>query len=98
MQRLAICCLSDLLTTAKPISDDQGFLVCLTYRWKEHTLTSFERDIVVIFLEAKGPSHTTATRVKHLEIKAELSEDGLFIIHFHDGFVMAVPMHNCLTL
>jgi hypothetical protein len=52
----------------------------------------------MIFLETKGPGHTTAAGVGHLEVKPQLCQYLLFVPHCHYSLVMAMAMHYRFTL
>src|SRR5947209_7312937 len=98
MQCTTVRRLGDLLTATKTISDNQRILVRLPHSRKQYPFANLYRYVVVVFLKTERASHTTTFRVKHLEIQSQLREHCLFIVHPHNGFVMAVSMHNRLTM
>src|ERR1700680_243007 len=69
----------------------------MTHGGQQDPLTTLDRHVVVGFLKAEDTGHATTTRVKHLEIQAQLFEHRFLSTHAHDSLVVAVPLHQGFT-
>src|SRR6266487_4593211 len=94
MQRTAIRRLSYLLPATEAISNNECVLARSTHCREQHSLPHLHRHLVVIFLKPKGSSHATTACIGHLEVKPQLLQDGFFIPHLHNSFMVTMTMHN----
>src|SRR6266480_6770101 len=95
---MAICCLIDLFATTKTVGNNQRIFDGIAYSGKQRPFTDLDRHVVVVFFKTEGSSHTTTTRVECSIVKAQSRKHRLFILHPHDCFVMAMPMHHGLAV
>src|SRR5438128_2717988 len=98
VQSAAVRGLGDLFATTEAIGDDQRVLVSVAHGGQQDALTTFDGDIVVVFLKAESPGHATATGVEYRVVKPELLENCLLWHCTHDGFVMAMHLDNSFAL
>src|SRR5947209_2136274 len=93
MHRLAIRALLDLLLATETVGDDKRLVILLSYRRKQHALAAGYRHVVMAaLLEAEGAGHAAAAILRHVEIEADFLQKVYFVLHAHDGFVVAVPV------
>ena len=84
----------DLFATAEPVGDDEGTLRSFSYFRKQDTFAALHRNIVVPVFEAERAGHAAASGVRHFVVHAEFFERFLFGVHFHDGLMVAMAMHD----
>src|SRR5262245_55805578 len=98
MQRLASRQLLDLLEATETVGDDQRVRRGLANRRQQNALADLHGYLVLLSFKTKRASHAATARVDDLEIQAQPLEQLLLGIEFQDRLVMAMPVHQGLTL
>src|SRR5438067_953355 len=97
MQRFPASTWANLFPAAKAVGDNQvvgwGFADC----GQKLQLADGDGNVVFIFFEAEGARHAATSRRRRIEINAHLFQNGFFVGHLHDRFVVTVPMNQGLA-
>ena len=86
--------LEDLLTTAKPVGDDQGVRCGTSHSGEQDSFTDRLRNLVLVALKAKRSGHPTATGIEKLEFCAHFAKQGLLGTHFHQRLLVTVAVQH----
>src|SRR5205814_9721481 len=62
--------------------------------WQQHTLATFDWDVVVVLLKSKSARHAATAGIEHLQLQAETLQNLLFAFHPHDRLLMAVAVDD----
>src|SRR5438270_1840243 len=98
MERVAIRALGNLLAAAEPVGDDERLRGSLPNCGKQFQFANRDRHLVLLFFKPERTRHSAAPRSRRGKIYAHLPQDRLFIVHLHNGFVMAMSMNDGLRL
>ena len=92
MESVAVGALRDLFPATEAIGDNKSLGRSFANGWQQFQLSNLLRKLVLLLLKAKRSSHPTASRGGRVEVEPHAGKDCLFVRHFHDGFVVAVPV------
>src|SRR5579872_4693785 len=96
MERLPARSLEDLLPATKTVGNNQRVIGRFAHRRKEHSFAHGLGYRVLLFLKTERSRHSAASRIDGLQIGAHFSKQRFFGAHFHNRFVMAVPVEKYL--
>src|SRR6266511_2099638 len=87
--------LSDLLSAAEPVGNNQRVLRRPADGREQDALASFDTDLEPLSaLEPEAPRHTAAARVKDLEVEAQHAKQGLLVAEPEHRLVVAMAMNH----
>jgi hypothetical protein len=75
--------LPDLLAAAEAICHDYGFRRRASHRRQQHALADRLRYSELVALESEWPGHSTAARIRALQLRSHAAQQRFLIVHFH---------------
>jgi len=83
-----------LFAATKAIGDNQCVRLGLSHSGKEHSFSHGQRHYEFLFFKTEWPSHSATSGIERLQVGPHLSEQRLFVFHFHECFVMAMTVQD----
>src|SRR5580700_1041330 len=96
MHRFSSGGLRYLLAATESVGDDGCVLLRCPHRRQEHSFANRLGYCVLLFGKAEGAGHTAAAGVQGFEVSTRLAQQGFFVGHLHDGFVMTMSVEEYL--
>jgi hypothetical protein len=94
----ASCCLDYLFAATKSVGDDQRVGFCPSHSGEKYSFSYGLRDCQLLFFKTEWASHSATSGIERLQGGPHLSEQRLFVFHFHECFVMAMTVKNHFSM
>lgn len=92
------CCpasaLPDLFTATEAVRDDECFLCGASNGRQQDSLTDGLRDIELVTFKSEWSRHSAAAGIWTLQYRSRAAEQGLFVAHLHQRFVMTMTVQE----
>lgn len=95
VEGVAVGFLVDLFAAGEAVGEDEGIVGGVADFGEEEAFAALDGDIVVgAFFVSEGARHTAAAVLGFVEVGVEVLEEFLFVVHAHEGFVVAVAVEE----